>query len=683
MTSLAVDLMRAVLGWLFLIYTVVAISHYLLQLFFAHRTYRRQASSEFAEAFPDLPIDIDIIVPSYNEEPDLLDACVRSALAQDHPGRVRVYVVDDGSPNRAALDATYDRLEESGAIIIRSPRNVGKRHAQALALPLCEGQILVTLDSDSVLALDAVRRLTRQFVDPRVGAATGFVDVENRSHNLLTRIQRLRYWMAFNQERAAQTYFRTVMCCSGPLAAYRRKLVKRVLDAYLAQEYGGVACTYGDDRHLTNLILAQGFDTVFDSGAVAYTHVPERMRQFLRQQLRWNKSFYRELVWTVTYLASRPLYTRFDVVCQVSMPLMLTLTASSALVVGLATDPAYLLRYVALIAIAAAIRATYGAVRQRDPAFYLFVVYGFVSAFLLMSVRLVALSTLADARWGTRGPAGAGTSWSGPLARWRAATQTASLAFATASAPIWPEPVVSGGPPRFDGAWRAGLRMEMIGNSHASSSPMTGRPIAIAKPPTFIASFPSANADQPVGPVCAHPARRGARFCRACGVPYAPVTGEISANATGPATPGTIWFALDASGHVDAVAASPATSTVTLAAAATVDAAAQTKRRRRSTVGPQPAGPPAVASAKLVRGRTRPTPTNVTEAAAPLPASMPAPRRSRPRATAEAASVAPMVPRRKPLNSVPAEKAEKQDRSTRTRKVSRSTTGAGKSSTTT
>lgn len=403
MTSILVDVLRATLGWLFLGYTVMAVSHFLAQLWYAHRTYRRQASPAHQQAYPDLPLSVDVVIPSYNEEPALLEACVLSALRQDHPGIVRVIVVDDGSPNRQTLDPVYARLRRAGARVIKLPANVGKRHAQAAGLERCEGDVVLTLDSDSVLRPDAIRKLTRRFVDPRIGAVTGFVDVENDRKNLLTRLQRLRYWMAFNQERAAQEGARTVMCCSGPLSAYRREVLDTVRDRYLAQEYGGVRCTFGDDRHLTNLILGEGYDTAFEADAVAFTHVPETMRQFVRQQLRWSKSFYRELVWTIPYIGDRPWYSRFDVACQVAMPLVLPMTATTALILGVVADPMYLFRYLALIALVGAIRATYGAFRHRSPSFYLFVLYGFVSAFILVPIRFRALWTLTDAQWGTRG----------------------------------------------------------------------------------------------------------------------------------------------------------------------------------------------------------------------------------------------------------------------------------------
>jgi hyaluronan synthase/N-acetylglucosaminyltransferase len=406
MTSILLDVLRVALVWLFAGYTLMAVSHLLIQLYLAHRTYRRQASPEHARQFPDLPLSVDVIIPSYNEDPAILEACVRSALHQDHPGPIRVIVVDDGSPNRPTLDPVYRRLKRAGAIVIKLDKNVGKRHAQGAGLDRCTSEIVLTLDSDSALRPDAIRKLTRRFGDARVGAVTGFVDVENERKNLLTRLQRLRYWMAFNQERAAQESVRTVLCLSGPLAAYRRAILNEVRDRYLSQMYGGVPCTFGDDRHLTNLVLGEGYDTAFEAAAVAMTQVPETMRQFMRQQLRWSKSFFRELVWTVPYIGERPWFSRFDLACQVAMPLVLPISATTALVLGLFADPLYLIRFLGLIAVVGALRATYGALRNRSVRFYLFVLYAFVSAFILVPIRFRALWTLTDARWGTRGPKG-------------------------------------------------------------------------------------------------------------------------------------------------------------------------------------------------------------------------------------------------------------------------------------
>jgi hyaluronan synthase/N-acetylglucosaminyltransferase len=289
-----------------------------------------------------------------------------------------------------------------GWAILLPDRNRGKRHAQDAAFGRCNGDIVVTIDSDTIVAPDGVREIVRPFADTRIGGVTGDVGVTNWRANILTRLIGMRYWIAFNQERAAQSCFRTVLCCSGPLAAYRCGMLARVWPDYVNQTYKGISCTYGDDRHLTNLVLASGFDTVFAPRATAITNAPETLGGYLKQQLRWNKSFYRELLWTLPYLLGRSPYMVFELVVQTILPLLLTLAITTSLLFAVLVNPWRLANYVAAITVMALVRCCYAIYRTRRLSFLLFVLYGFIHAALLVPLRIRALSTLTDNSWGTR-----------------------------------------------------------------------------------------------------------------------------------------------------------------------------------------------------------------------------------------------------------------------------------------
>ncbi|HYW29429.1 MAG TPA: glycosyltransferase family 2 protein, partial [Gaiellales bacterium] len=297
MTQVSLEFLYGVLRSTLLVYITLVALHFVLEVLFAHRAYRRSL-----QGFPDpvRPPSVDVIVPCYNEDADHLAACFDALLAQDYEGDVRVYVVDDGSPNREQVLHVYERYGAlDGWEVLLPAENRGKRHAQDAALARCRSDIVVTIDSDTEIASDGIRQIVRPFIDPAVGAVTGDVAVTNASTNVLTRLIGMRYWVAFNQERAAQSYFRSVLCCSGPFSAYRRSVLAAVWPSYIAQTFKGTACTYGDDRHLTNLVLAAGSDTLFLPQAWARTNAPETIRGYLKQQLRWNKSFYREVLWTL------------------------------------------------------------------------------------------------------------------------------------------------------------------------------------------------------------------------------------------------------------------------------------------------------------------------------------------------------------------------------------------------
>jgi hyaluronan synthase len=403
MSSLGSELLRHGLHLVFGLYALVVMAHFGLQVLFAHRGYRRALAAREARAAPTRLPAVDVVITSYNEDAESLRSCLESLLRQDYRGAVRVHVVDDFSANRAQLMSVYAEFGRlPGWSVLLPEENRGKRLAQDAAFHRCRGEILVTIDSDTIVDPDAISEIVRAFEDERVGAVTGDVGVTNRRTNILTRLIDMRYWVAFNQERAAQSYFRTVLCCSGPLAGYRRAALERVWDRYVSQTFRGVDCTYGDDRHLTNLVLGTGYDTLFLPFAHAVTNAPEDLPSYLRQQLRWNKSFYRELLWTLPFLLRRSFFMVFEVVVQTALPLLLTLAVTTAFAYAAIEAPRRLLHYALVVAVMAILRCGYAIYRTRRPSFLLFVLYGFLHLGLLVPLRIRALLTLTDNRWGTR-----------------------------------------------------------------------------------------------------------------------------------------------------------------------------------------------------------------------------------------------------------------------------------------
>ena len=338
------------------IYGALALFHVLMEILLGHANHCRQRRRgplgvDDGAATPVERQSVTVVVPVFNEPPETLRACLSSIAAQDHQS-VEVIVVDDGSANQSELRGLY---AEFGALArwttIALPENVGKREAHRIAFDRASGEFVVTIDSDTVLHHpDAIRRLLRRFRDPRVGAVTSYVAVGNGERNLLTRLIAVRYWMAFHQERAAQSLFGVMMCCSGPFSAFRRSVVEASKQAYVEQRFLGRRCTYGDDRHLTNLALRDGWRVVFDESVSCLTEAPTSVRGYVRQQVRWNKSFYREALWSLRYLAwRRSPYLLLELMLQILLPFCLLAALGTICAATLAGDPNRLIGYVALI----------------------------------------------------------------------------------------------------------------------------------------------------------------------------------------------------------------------------------------------------------------------------------------------------------------------------------------------
>lgn len=344
------------------------------------------------------------IIPSYNEDGDGLIETLESILDQTYPIDT-IYIVDDGSPDTTGFKKVEDFISANrkrceNVIICRIRQNEGKRHAQGWAFAQSDAEVFFTVDSDSYVYPNALEELMKTFNDPEVYAATGHLNARNRDVNFLTRLIDIRYDNAFRVERAAQSVTGNILTCSGPLSVYRREVVIPNLDHYLNQYFLGMRMTMGDDRCLTNYANKLG-KTVYQSTARCDTDVPENLRVFMKQQIRWNKSFYRETLVALKLGLKRPM-----VVFWSSLELILFILLSYALFNLIfnnftAFNPSYLLYVLLGVVISALARNIHYAVKHPF-LFLLSPFYGILHLFLLQPIRIYALLTIRDVRWGTR-----------------------------------------------------------------------------------------------------------------------------------------------------------------------------------------------------------------------------------------------------------------------------------------
>ena len=91
--------------------------------------------------------------------------------------------------------------------MIDFPENCGKRAAMAAGIRATEAEVIVFVDSDSVVEPGALRMLVQPLHDSRVGAVCGHADVLNVRESWLTRMQAVRYFVAFRVVKAAESVF--------------------------------------------------------------------------------------------------------------------------------------------------------------------------------------------------------------------------------------------------------------------------------------------------------------------------------------------------------------------------------------------------------------------------------------------------------------------------------------------
>jgi cellulose synthase/poly-beta-1,6-N-acetylglucosamine synthase-like glycosyltransferase len=319
-----------------LCYGVTVLAGSIAMLYVAYTRYDDPAERELRrrpaalDAFPPLPRQPRVsLLLAVKDEEDRIEACVRSMAASDCPD-TRVIVVDDGSTDGTARILRRLR-EELDLTVLHLPRNLGKKGALVRACEIADGDVLVFTDSDCVLAPDAVRRCVTALVrHPELGAVSGHCRALNPGAGLLARLQDTWYEGQFRIAKAAEAAFGSVTCVSGPLAAFRRDAVYNYLPAWAGDRFLGAPFRFATDRQLTGYVLGQRWrgralkeahrDSPFVTArdypelewrvgyvrsARVWTEVPAGPRAFLRQQVRWKKSFIRSVCFTGSFMWRR------------------------------------------------------------------------------------------------------------------------------------------------------------------------------------------------------------------------------------------------------------------------------------------------------------------------------------------------------------------------------------------
>jgi len=224
---------------------------------------------------PDPPPAVTVLIPAHNEESVIVQT-VTSVLLSDL-NDIQVIVVDDGSADRT-LELLKSNFGNNDAVQIIHQVNRGKAAALNNALSHARTDIVITIDADTEIESDAIRKLVRHFSDPTVGAVAGNVKVGNRSR-WLTRWQALEYITSQNMEKRAFDLLNCITVVPGALGAWRRKAI---------EDGGGItADTVAEDADLTIAIRRLGWRVTYDEEAIAWTEAPETPSALIRQRFRW------------------------------------------------------------------------------------------------------------------------------------------------------------------------------------------------------------------------------------------------------------------------------------------------------------------------------------------------------------------------------------------------------------
>ena len=348
---------------------------------------------------PGFTTTTSVVVPSFREDPDILDRCLASWLAEN-PSEVIVVpdVADVEVIRRLCAHAASDpRLQ------VVPFNHEGKRSALAVGIRRARAEVLVLSDSDTQWEPGLLAAIQAPFADPEVGGVGTRQNVYRPKTSAWRRVADWLIDIRYQDYVPSQSRRGAVACLSGRTVAYRRAVIMPVLDNLVDEFFLGRRCVAGDDGRLTWLVLACGYKTVYQSTARALSMFPDAGRAFFKQRLRWSRNSYR------CYLTAmwKGWLWRQPLICQVTvLQIMLTpLTMGFAV----AYFGAWLLhpqRYLAAIAVGwllagRALRGLSHLIR-RPGDIWLLPLVAVVTILVALPVKLYAFVTMNTHGWLTR-----------------------------------------------------------------------------------------------------------------------------------------------------------------------------------------------------------------------------------------------------------------------------------------
>ncbi|MDB4941966.1 MAG: hypothetical protein JWP97_1500 [Labilithrix sp.] len=351
---------------------------------------------------------VSIIIPAFNEGP-MVERSVRSVAACDYPkDLLEVIVVDDGSRDDTFFHMQRIRREFADIVkLVRFPGNKGKREALCAGFRAATGEIFVTIDSDSEIDPRTIHEMVAPLLaDPNVGAVAGRVAVLNRD-TVISRMLEVQYALAFDFGRAAQSAYRCVSTCPGALSSFRREVVLPFLDEWANQTFLGRPVNHGEDQALTNIVLRQGYDTVYQRTALVHTLAPTTYGQMSRMFVRWDRSYVVE-----GFSFAKFMFTKYREKNRVLPVVSFVVTNTRLLLVFWAivelpstifnVDLTMLAHSTVALLLGALFSALYYLRIERSFRFLYGVLYAVFSVLMLQWILPWAILTVRDERWGTR-----------------------------------------------------------------------------------------------------------------------------------------------------------------------------------------------------------------------------------------------------------------------------------------
>ena len=230
---------------------------------------------------------ITILIAARNEEERIEDT-LKYIKKQNYRGKISVILVDNDSTDKTIEVARMAAKKLDLELSILKEKKKGKSNALNKGLKHIKTPLFITLDADTLLHDDAIKHIVARIKNSRedVCAVAGHVLVRNSRKNLLSKLQEWDYFLGITSIKKIQALYQGTLVAQGAFSLYKTDVVREV---------GGWPNAIGEDIVLTWNFFKNGYKVYFEPLAAAFTDVPQKLKQFVKQRSRWARGLFEGL----------------------------------------------------------------------------------------------------------------------------------------------------------------------------------------------------------------------------------------------------------------------------------------------------------------------------------------------------------------------------------------------------
>ncbi|HEY3403913.1 MAG TPA: glycosyltransferase family 2 protein [Ohtaekwangia sp.] len=245
----------------------------------------RKRSSLPSQADDDLP-EVTLLIAAYNEA-DFIAHKIQNTLLLHYPsGRLKVYVVTDGSTDDTAeIVKQYPQVQ-----LFHEPGRRGKIHAVNRVMKFVTTPVVVFCDANTDLNTDAIRNIVRHYQDPTIGGVAGEKRIFSKEKDNASGSGEGLYWKyeSFLKRKDAQVY--SVVGAAGELFSLRTELYEESPEDMLIEDF-----------YLSLRVTARGFRFAYEPDAYAIETASASVREEWKRKVRISAGAFQAML-KLTYL---------------------------------------------------------------------------------------------------------------------------------------------------------------------------------------------------------------------------------------------------------------------------------------------------------------------------------------------------------------------------------------------